>query len=111
MGNKIYKKLHGHIVGKGLTDKEVAAAIGISAQAMSDKIQGKTSFSLEQVVAIGTYLNFSDADYRKYFIIPQSIALGIDYTQARDKENQYEKSAIRADWPCQLRREQKNLEN
>lgn len=77
MGNKIYKKLHGHIVGKGLTDKEVAAAIGISAQAMSDKIQGKTSFSLEQVVAIGTYLNFSDADYRKYFIIPQSIALGI----------------------------------
>ena len=103
MGNKTYTKLHGYIVGKGLTDKEVAAAIGISAQAMSDKIRGKTSFSLEQVVAIGSYLGFSDVDYCKYFIVPQSIALDIDYTQARDKENQYEKSAIRADWPRQLR--------
>ena len=103
MGNKIYTKLHGHIVGRGLTDKEVAAAIGISAQAMSDKIRGKTSFSLEQVVAIGSYLGFSDVDYCNYFIVPQSIALGIDYTQARDKENQYEKSAIRADWPRRLR--------
>ena len=102
MGNKIYKKLHGHIVGKGLTDKEVAAAIGISAQAMSDKIRGKTSFTLEQVVAIGTYLDFSDADYRKYFIIPQSLALGIDCTQARDKENQYEKSSVRTDRSRQL---------
>lgn len=101
--NKIYKKLHGHIVGNGLTDREVAAAIGISAQAMSDKIRGKTSFTLEQVVAIGTYLDFSDADYRKYFILPQASAMGIDINQVKDnKENQYEKSSVRTDWPRQL---------
>ena len=47
MVNKMYRELHGKIVGAGMTDREVATAIGISPQAMSDKILGKTQFTIK----------------------------------------------------------------
>ena len=75
MVNKMYRELHGKIVGAGMTDREVATAIGISPQAMSDKILGKTQFTIKEMVATGKYLDLTSEEYYNLFLIPAQNAL------------------------------------
>ena len=92
MVNKMYRELHGKIVGAGMTDREVATAIGISPQAMSDKILGKTQFTIKEMVATGKYLDLTSEEYYNLFLIPAQNALDLVRSE---KENHNGKSSIR----------------
>ena len=54
----------------GYTSAEVAAAIGISAQAMSDELTFKSRFTSFEMAAIGKLLKLSPEQYYTFFIKP-----------------------------------------
>lgn len=61
-------KLKGLLAEKGITVKELSSYLSISRQAMSNKINGKTDFSLDDVVKIAKYMGLSDEDVHYIFL-------------------------------------------
>lgn len=70
MAIRMHKNLRSKIWDLGYTNAEVAAAIGISAQAMSDKMTGKSRFTSVEMAAIGQLLKLSPEQYYTFFIKP-----------------------------------------
>ena len=70
---RIYTELTGKIYSHNETCHSIAKKIGISASAMSAKMQGKSSFTVEEAAAIGKILSFAAADYYPCFILPIEI--------------------------------------
>lgn len=62
-----YSKLLGKLKEKGYTQGELAHAINISANALSNKILGKSSFSNLEIKAICDILDISNVDVGTYF--------------------------------------------
>ncbi len=53
----MYNELRGKIVEAGLTQKSVAAKIGISEHAFGNKLNGKRDFKLGEILAIAELLH------------------------------------------------------
>lgn len=53
-------KLIGKIAESGHTQKSLAAAIGMSENTLSSRINGKSSFNVDEVLSICNALNISD---------------------------------------------------
>lgn len=70
---RIYAELTGKIYSHGETCRSIAKKIGISASAMSAKMQGKSSFTVEEAAAIGKILSLTADDYYPCFIVPVEI--------------------------------------
>lgn len=70
---RIYTELTGKIYSHGETCHSIANKIGISASAMSAKMQGKSSFTVEEAAAIGKILSLTADDYYPCFIEPVEI--------------------------------------
>lgn len=58
-------KLKGLMLEKGITQKDLAAAIGISSVSLNKKINGLTQFDAEDIVKISKILDIND--YKPYF--------------------------------------------
>ena len=67
---KTHKDLRSRIFSLGYTNSEVAAAIGMSAQTLSDKLTYKSRFTSFEMAAIGKLLNLSPEEYYIFFIKP-----------------------------------------
>lgn len=59
--------LSGKIRGCGLKQSEVAAKIGISSQSLSLKINNKSEFKLDEVIALCAILNITDEKESIFF--------------------------------------------
>lgn len=70
---RMYPELTGRIYSRGETCQSIAKKIGISASAMSAKMQGKSSFTVEEAAAIGKVLSLEANDYYPCFIAPVEI--------------------------------------
>lgn len=70
MAINLHYKLHRTIQDAGYTDKEIAKAIYISPQAMSDKMTGKSQFTSAEIASIGNILNLSPKQYYSCFVKP-----------------------------------------
>mgnify|MGYP004634876663 FL=1 len=70
MAINLHYKLHRTIQDAGYTDKEIAKAIYISPQAMSDKMTGKSQFTSAEIASIGNFLNLSPKQYYSCFVKP-----------------------------------------
>lgn len=53
-------KLIGKIAETGHTQKSLAAEIGMSENTLSSRINGKSSFNVDEIIAICDVLNISD---------------------------------------------------
>lgn len=62
-----YRKLRGRIVEKYGTNKKFAEAVGISENSMSLKLNGKTGFSRDDMLAWGKLLDISVPEFGDYF--------------------------------------------
>lgn len=62
-----YNKLRGRIVEKYQTQANFAQAVGISKNAMSNKITGKTGLSQEDIVLWAQLLDIDRQFYGEYF--------------------------------------------
>ena len=58
-----YLNLRSEIIRAGFTCYNVAEAIGISPQALSQKMNGYSLFSAEEIARIGRLLNINKDDY------------------------------------------------
>jgi hypothetical protein len=67
---KTHKDLRSRIFSLGYTNSEVAAAIGMSAQTLSDKLTYKSRFTSLEMAAIGKLLKLSPEEYYTFFIKP-----------------------------------------
>lgn len=67
-----YLYLHSKIVLAGLKCYDVAEAIGITPQALSQKMNGYSLFTAEEIARIGKVLNIKKEDYYTFFIEPVS---------------------------------------
>ena len=65
-----YLNLRSEIIRAGFTCYNVAEAIGISPQALSQKMNGYSLFSAEEIARIGRLLNINKDDYYTIFIEP-----------------------------------------
>jgi transcriptional regulator with XRE-family HTH domain len=54
---RLFLKLRGEIVAKGYTQKSLACEIGITEQALNDKLKGKTEFTLKEIIGICNILD------------------------------------------------------
>lgn len=77
MLKKVYPALYAAICKSGYLQAEVAAGIGISPQAMSDKMTGRSCFTIREVTAIGLFLNLSPEQYYSLFIRPLETSVKI----------------------------------
>lgn len=68
-----YLNLRSEIIRAGFTCYNVAEAIGISPQALSQKMNGYSLFSAEEIARIGRLLNINKDDYYTIFIANKSI--------------------------------------
>lgn len=62
-----HSKLLGRIRECGLTQEQLAKAIGISAYSLSKKIQNKSKFDSAEMIAIGKELSIPLDEFGKYF--------------------------------------------
>lgn len=62
-----YNKLRGRIVEKYQTQANFAQAVGISKNAMSNKITGKTGLSQEDIILWAQLLDIDRQYYGEYF--------------------------------------------
>lgn len=60
-------KLKGRIVELGLTQKDLAKALGIATPTISQKINNVRSMSLDEAFAIADILKIPDEQFREYF--------------------------------------------
>lgn len=70
MKKKPYSELNGFIVANGETCSSIANQIGISPQAMSAKMTGKSSFTASEIAAMGHILHLPQDKYYSLFIFP-----------------------------------------
>ena len=70
MKKKPYSALNGLIISNGETCSSIAAQIGISPQAMSAKMAGKSSFTADEIAALGYLLGLPAEEYYKFFVLP-----------------------------------------
>jgi len=54
---KLFLKLRGEIVAKGYTLKSVAQEIGLTQQGLNEKLQGRSDFTLREMIEICNLLN------------------------------------------------------
>lgn len=62
-----YDRLRGRIVEMYGSQERFAEIIGISANSMSKKMNGKTGFSQKDIVKWSELLNINKAEYSEYF--------------------------------------------
>lgn len=67
-----YLYLRSEIVRAGLKRYDVAEAIGITPQALSQKMNGYSLFTAEEIARIGKVLNVKAEDYYTIFVEPVS---------------------------------------
>lgn len=60
-------KLKGRIVELGLTQKDLAKALGIATTTISQKINNVRSMSLNEAFTIADILKIPDEQFREYF--------------------------------------------
>lgn len=65
-----FSRLKGRMREKGVTQEELAKAIGISAASLNKKLNNKTDFCLRETFAIGKILSIEDAT--EYFFTPKA---------------------------------------
>lgn len=61
-----YSKLLGKMREKGVTQEEVASKIGISSNALRNKLKGRSSFNVGEIWAISLYLGIT-GEVQDYF--------------------------------------------
>lgn len=54
---KLFLRLRGEVIAKGLTLKIVAAELGITPQSLSEKLRGKTEFTLGEMIKVCNLLD------------------------------------------------------
>ena len=62
MGKYKYNKLRGYIYSKFDTLKECSDALGITTQALRNKLLGKSDFKLDEMVKIKEMLDLTDEE-------------------------------------------------
>lgn len=62
-----YSKLRGRIREYGLTQEQLATAVGISKATLSAKLNNKNSFTTTEIEAIRASLNIAEDEICKYF--------------------------------------------
>lgn len=60
-------KIKGRIVELGLTQKDLAKALGIATPTISQKINNVRSMSLDEAFTIADILKIPDEQFREYF--------------------------------------------
>lgn len=65
-----YLYLRSEIVRAGLKCYDVAEAIGITPQSLSQKMNGYSLFTAEEIARIGKVLNVKKEDYYTIFVEP-----------------------------------------
>lgn len=60
-------KLKGRIVEKGMTQKDVAKALGLAVPTVSQKINNVRSMNLYEAFKIAELLDIPDKQFREYF--------------------------------------------
>ena len=66
MFNKL--RLRGKLAEAGMSQEDLAKAIGISCVSMSNKMNGNVDFTLKEVTAIAKALRLTDADIIAIFV-------------------------------------------
>lgn len=62
-----YRKLRGRLTEMGMTQKNLADALGITVQTLSAKINGHRDFKLPEVRTVCTVLNIAPSDIAIFF--------------------------------------------
>ena len=70
-----YSKLLGKIKECGLTQEQLARAIGKNKSTLSGKLNGQFSFTAKEIDDICKVLNISAADIGQYFFCPMSLEI------------------------------------
>ena len=65
-------RLRGIMAEQRCTQRELAKGIGISENALSNKLNGKTPFNTEEAVAICDYLNIADLHVRASIFLSEA---------------------------------------
>ena len=60
-------KLKGRIVELGLTQKDIAKALGIATPTVSQKINNVRAMDVKEAFIIAEVLNIPDEEFREYF--------------------------------------------
>jgi transcriptional regulator with XRE-family HTH domain len=63
----MYKKLRGKIVEKYLTTESFATHIKVSRASVSNKLNGKTGFTKQDIILWASALDIPQEDYLSYF--------------------------------------------
>lgn len=64
-----YEKLKQKIDERGLKIRYIAEKLGISHEAMYNKVKGKSEFKVSEVAALAKILKLSDRDIRSIFFV------------------------------------------
>lgn len=66
-----YSKLRGRIIEKFGSVKAFAKAYGLSMTTMSKKLNGKTAFSVDDIVKMSSpkFLDIPSSEYHEYFFV------------------------------------------
>ena len=67
-----YSTLRGRICERGLTQKEVAARIGVSESHLNRKLAGEFSFRQDEIDRIIRLLDIDPREIGRYFFSPKS---------------------------------------
>lgn len=67
-----YSALRGRICERGLTQKEVAARIGVSESQLNRKLAGEFSFRQDEIDRIIRLLDIDPREIGRYFFSPKS---------------------------------------
>lgn len=76
---KPFSALQGLFIENVLTCRDVAISVGLSPQTMSSKMQGKSFFTVAEMLKIGRQFNLTPEEYTKYFYVPTGKILGGKY--------------------------------
>lgn len=64
-------KIKGRIVELGLTQKDVAKALGVAAPTVSQKINNVRAMTVEEAFMLASVLEISDEEFRTYFFVQE----------------------------------------
>lgn len=69
MRYKEMSKLKGRLREKGLTYKEAAGKLGMGINTLSDKLNGSSSFTLDEADKLAKLLEIKDDELREHFFL------------------------------------------